>query len=364
MQDKRPAGHIEMVYDSDCPICNMFACSIRGAENVTLIDGRLDSDLLELAKAKKLNIDTGSIVRMNGKIYHGTEAFHVVAQHVKTRGLVGFLNRNFFRFRSVAKITYPVFVSTRRLLLAILRRPLINSKSIVNSTVSAKGSCVSDRKTQRSQRFFNPVSLAIYDFALYKIVSPLLWGCTEQFLVQRYKFLCGSAHLEVGVGTGRLLDRADLSNMQLGIVDLSEACIRKASRRLHRYYPKTWRRNILKPIELDTSFDSISINYVMHCVVGSFAEKGCAFKHVKTLLNPNGVLFGASVLKTPQSHILARMFMKALNLLGVFNNGQDNAHELESALRRDFCYVEVQLRGSTALFLATDDEKTFSKYRN
>lgn len=226
-----------------------------------------------------------------------------------------------------------------------------------------KNSLESDAKTQRSQRFFNPVSLALYDFALYKIVSPLLWGCTEKFLVQRYKSLSGAAHLEVGVGTGQLLDRADLKNVQLGIVDLSDACLRKASRRLRRYHPQIWRRNILKPIALDMRFDSISINYVMHCVAGSFSEKGCAFKHAKALLKHDGILFGASVLKTPHSHLLARGFMKALNLLGVFNNLEDNAQELECALRHSFNYVEVQLSGSTALFLATDYENKFSIYR-
>ena len=39
------------------------------------------------------------------------------------------------------------------------------------------------------------------------------------------------------------------------------------TRRIARYEPKTVRRNVLEPIVLDTGkFDSIGINYLLHCI--------------------------------------------------------------------------------------------------
>lgn len=215
-------------------------------------------------------------------------------------------------------------------------------------------------KTHRSQWFFNPLLLSLYDVLLFNLISPWLWGCNKDLLVSRYRELCGRRHLEVGVGTGYLLDKASPAISLLGLMDLSTTCLEKTEKRLQRYSPKTWQNNILHPLDnVGLKFDTISINYVMHCVAGNYSTKGIAFDHLKSLLNTNGVLFGTSVIRTRHSSLPARGFMYCLNRAGVFNNQQDRCQDLEQALARHFSFSSVIYRSSTALFLATDDESTF-----
>lgn len=230
----------------------------------------------------------------------------------------------------------------------------------------SKGSIATDiaNRTRRSQRFFNRWSLFAYDFSLFNFISPYLWGCNKSLLLLRYQRWCGSSHLEVGVGTGYLLDRSNPEIKTLHLLDLSEACLSTAAKRLQRYQPQIWLRNILQPIEgVEPKFDSISINYVMHCVPGSFAEKGIAFKHLKPLLKERGILFGASVMKGPNSNILANTFMCLLNGIGLFNSARDKVDQLELELKRHFRFVKITCLPASILFCATDNPHTLNDNR-
>ena len=216
------------------------------------------------------------------------------------------------------------------------------------------------RKTRLSQRFFNPLSLSFYDFLLFKIISPYFWGLKTASLIERHTLLCRTKHLEVGVGTGYLLDRASPSLKQLGLLDLNHNCLQKTQRRLGHYTPTLWRKNILQTLNgVDAKFDSIAINYVMHCVAGTYDRKGIVFGNLKPLLNENGILFGATVLKTESTGPLAKMLMALFNWLGVFNNKEDTPAAFETSLTRHFRYTSIVYRNSCALFVATDSETQF-----
>lgn len=89
----------------------------------------------------------------------------------------------------------------------------------------------------------------------------------------------------------------------------------------------------------------------MHCVPGSFKEKGIAFSNLATLLAPGGTLFGTTVLSQDvPKNLLARPFMWLMNALGVFNNRNDSARDLEMYMRDHFDIVEFQIIGVTGLF--------------
>lgn len=230
-----------------------------------------------------------------------------------------------------------------------------------NSKLTVPGSLAN--RTSVSQSYFNPWLLLFYDIALFRFISPCLWGCSKALLIDRYNSLCGRKHLEVGVGTGYLLVKCHSPIEQLGLMDLSQACLNKTARRLRRLKPVVWRRNILNPIEgIDAQFQSISINYVMHCVAGNFTEKGIAFKHLKGLLLEDGILFGASVVKTDRSGLFAKGFMALLNRIGVFNNSKDTVDDLEAELRRYFAFVQIERRSASVLFVATDCEPSLSPH--
>jgi SAM-dependent methyltransferase len=207
---------------------------------------------------------------------------------------------------------------------------------------------------KRSQQFFNKRSLLFYDVLLYGVISRYAWGCTLERLDAHYEKYVRHNHLEVGVGTGFLLNRVkfDVSDPRLALMDLSPECLAKTKRRVARYAPDTYIHNILEPIPLKIErFDSIGINYVMHCVPGGFKEKGVALSHLLALLSEEGVLFGTTVLSDNiRKNWLAKPFMGLMNALGVFNNRGDNAEDLFAYLETHFRLVEFEIVGVTAFF--------------
>jgi hypothetical protein len=216
------------------------------------------------------------------------------------------------------------------------------------------------QKTELSQKYFNRLSLSIYDFVLFRFVSQYLWGISSESLVSRYHQYASKKHLEVGVGTSYLLDKYNPEQFDLTLMDLSKVCLVKSKKRLIRYNPKLIRHNILdNTAEISEKFDSISLNYVMHCVAGDFSTKNVAFKNLKELLNGSGILFGITVLQTEKSNIAARAFMWLLNKVGVFNNTQDRLVDLEAGLKKYFKYVQIIKSSSAVSFYACDNEKVF-----
>jgi 2-polyprenyl-3-methyl-5-hydroxy-6-metoxy-1,4-benzoquinol methylase len=211
-------------------------------------------------------------------------------------------------------------------------------------------------KLMRSQRYFNRVTLVFYDLILYGFISKYVWGCRPEILGAHYAKHIRANHLDVGVGTGYLLNRVAFPSdkPRLALMDLSRSCLTKTAHRLARYKPDTYQQNILQPITTGIKqFDSIGINSVMHCIPGSFKDKGIAFHHLKTLLNDNGVLFGTTVLaKGVKQNWLARHFMKFFNFIGVFINHDDSLADLTETLQKYFDQVDIKVEGSTAIFVA------------
>lgn len=208
-------------------------------------------------------------------------------------------------------------------------------------------------KIVRSQQYFNKLSLFFYDALLYGVISKYAWGCSIGRLDAHYRKHISANHLEVGVGTGFLLKRAPLADTaRLGLMDLSANCLAKTLPKVARYRPETYVQNILEPVaHVVAPFDSIGINYVLHCVPGSLDRKSIALTHLAALLTPNGRLFGTTVLSEGvHKNPLARPFMWLMNALGVFNNRRDNAQALENYLRAHFEVLEWSVVGVTAIF--------------
>ena len=220
--------------------------------------------------------------------------------------------------------------------------------------MNAANQDLATQKIKRSQQFFNKGSLFFYDFLLYGVISKYAWGSSIQRLDSHYKKYVGHNHLEVGVGTGFLLNRVefDSAHPRLALMDLSRDCLEKTKLKVSRYAPEIYIQNLLEPIQNKIDkFDSIGINYVMHCVPGSFKEKGVAFTHLQPLLSENGVLFGTTLLsENIHKNLLAKPFMWLMNSLGVFNNRSDNARDLKECLETNFQLIEFEVVGVTAFF--------------
>ncbi|ABC28413.1 SAM-dependent methyltransferase [Hahella chejuensis KCTC 2396] len=218
-----------------------------------------------------------------------------------------------------------------------------------------------DSRVKLSQRYFNPLTLAVYDLALFGFIDKYAWGCPTERVLRHYRDHLSANHLEVGVGSGYLLDHSTFPSKEprLALMDLSESCLQKTSRRLTRYHPQCYRRNILQPVEIGApGFDSIAVNYVMHCVPGNFERKGEAFGHLSHLLNDDGVLFGSTVLSVGvEKDMFTRLCMSSLNKAGVFCNEEDCATALHDVLRRYFNHVEMEIVGCVALFACRDRKR-------
>jgi SAM-dependent methyltransferase len=111
--------------------------------------------------------------------------------------------------------------------------------------------------------------------------------------------------------------------------------------------------DVLKTLPLDKDFDSAALNGVLHCLPGPQPAKAAAVRNVASVLTPDGVLFGATLLGTTADHSkLARFFLKSINKRGTFDNLGDSETGLRSILEESFQNVDVGVTGSMAHFVA------------
>jgi hypothetical protein len=204
------------------------------------------------------------------------------------------------------------------------------------------------------QAIYTKRLLAVYDVAVLGISSRLIWKCPARVVEAHYNANVTANHLDVGVGTGYFLDRCRFPSPtpHVALMDLNPNALEVASRRIARYKPETYRGNILEPISLNGSrFDSVGINFVLHCLPGSMASKSVALDHLKALINPGGVLFGSTLLHGGVTRSwLATRFMSLYNSRRIFSNEQDDLPGLRRALEQRFRDVSVVTVGCVALF--------------
>jgi SAM-dependent methyltransferase len=199
--------------------------------------------------------------------------------------------------------------------------------------------------------------LHFYDAGVLGLSSLLLWRCPSVRVLEHYQANVSENHLDVGVGTGYFLDRVRFPSPapRLGLLDLNGNSLTHTARRLIRYAPEIYRADVLQPIATQIEpFDSIGLNYLLHCLPGPMELKAVAFDNLRPLLRPGGTLFGGTVLRhgipmPPQ----ARVWMAAYNAMGIFGNGADSLDGLRAALESRFAGVEIVTRGCVALFRAT-----------
>jgi len=216
---------------------------------------------------------------------------------------------------------------------------------------------VSPQQIEAGQAIYTRRNLNIYDVVVHGVSNPLIWKCPTQQLIDHYNRHVSSNHLDVGVGTGYLLDKSRFatSSPRVALMDLNPNTLNYASQRISRYRPETYIRNVLEPIAFEREhFDSIGISYLLHCVPGSIESKTVAFDHLATLLNPGGVIFGSTLLQQGvERSWFARRLMAFYNRKGIFANQQDSLEGLTRALEQRFSKVTVEVVGCAALFSAS-----------
>lgn len=208
----------------------------------------------------------------------------------------------------------------------------------------------------RSHAIYSPALLRWYDVIVLGISNRLIWRCPTPRLLALFNRHVSGNHLDVGVGTGYFLDRCrfPVESPRVTLLDANPHCLATAARRLARYQPRTVRCDIARAIAYDGErFDSISLNYVLHCLPGALPHKATVLDHLRPLLNPGGVLFGATLLaEGVRRSWAARRLMAAYNRRGIFGNAGDALDDLRREFQRRFEEVQIDVVGCAALFVA------------
>lgn len=216
---------------------------------------------------------------------------------------------------------------------------------------------VTPEQVEAGHAFYTKRNLALYDLAILGYFSRVAWRCPARRIQAHYDANISVNHLDVGVGTGYFLDHARFVEPEprIALMDPNESCLEVASRRLSRFHPETYRVNVLEPVSVEVEpFDSIGLNYVLHCLPGGIRTKGdLVFGHLKPLLNDGGVVFGATLLHdgVPRNWF-ARQVMKRNNEHGIFSNTADDLEGLRETLRRNFADSSIETVGCVAVFAA------------
>ncbi|MEM8793619.1 MAG: class I SAM-dependent methyltransferase [Pseudomonadota bacterium] len=204
------------------------------------------------------------------------------------------------------------------------------------------------------QAVYTPLTLLFYDLVVLGVSNHLLWRCPTRHLRAHYQRHIGARHLDIGVGTGYFLDKADWPDLpRITLMDLNPHSLAAAAKRIHRYGPAVKIANCLEPFPLEPGFDSIGFSYLLHCVPGRLPSKAAVFDNAARVLAPGGVVFGSTILQgdAPRSGP-AQALMDFYNRKGIFSNAGDTRADLAHALESRFEEVELRMEGAVALFAA------------
>jgi SAM-dependent methyltransferase len=209
------------------------------------------------------------------------------------------------------------------------------------------------------QAVYTAKTLRGYDAIVVRLSNSWVWRCPASRIRAHYDRHLSAAHLDVGPGTGYYLDRGQFPHPapQLTLLDPNPEVLRYAAARLQRYRPALHAADALKPIDLaPASFGSVGLGYVLHCMPGDIAAKAVVFDHLIPLVQPGGVVFGATILHGGVRHTrLGRVLLRAYNRKGIFTNLDDDLDGLEGALARRVGRFHVEVVGAVALFAAWID---------
>ena len=212
-------------------------------------------------------------------------------------------------------------------------------------------------EVQAGHAFYTKRALSVYDPMILGYFSRVAWRCPAKKVLAHYDACIQTNHLDVGVGTGYFLDRCHFPfPPRIALMDLNVNCLEVASRRIARYEPETYVANVLEPISaaIPTKFDSIALNYLLHCLPGTMATKGVAFDNLARFANENAIVFGATLLSGGvQRNWFARKVMDRNNKHGIFSNADDDLDSLRTVLAQHLDEPQIDVVGCVAMFSGT-----------
>jgi ubiquinone/menaquinone biosynthesis C-methylase UbiE len=213
-----------------------------------------------------------------------------------------------------------------------------------------------EARIQAAAESYRRPMLATYDMFVLGMMSRFMWRCPRGRMLAHYDRQVGAAHLDIGPGTGWFLDKSrfPVESPSITLLDLNEVVLATAAHRIRRYHPETRVGDAFKPFPLGTArFDSVGMNFLLHCLPGSMAQKSVVFDHVVPFLRPGARVFGSTVLGNGPHHTgRSGKLLAKLNRSEVFSNLDDRLEDLDGQLRARFTDVETARTGAVCLFSA------------
>lgn len=210
------------------------------------------------------------------------------------------------------------------------------------------------------QAIYTKPVLSIYDLWVLGFSNSAIWRCPTKNLRHHYRKHVTLNHLDVGVGTGYYLDKCLLEQKRrLALLDLNNNSLEKAAERVKRFKPEVYQADILSPLNLPCKpFESISINYLFHCLPGAIKEKTVILDSLSEYLHDGGKIFGSTILSHGvHQNFAAQKLMAFYNRKGIFANTRDYRNGLRDELESRFSNVQIEVKGCVALFSARKGDR-------
>ena len=110
--------NLTFIYDGECPFCNHFAELLElksKINNISIIDGRKNQEIISLLLKQGYDIDKGAILLSGDDIFHGAEAINTVCNKInKPSGRLLKLLSNLFKSNGRTKLLFPLLLRARR----------------------------------------------------------------------------------------------------------------------------------------------------------------------------------------------------------------------------------------------------------
>ena len=224
----------------------------------------------------------------------------------------------------------------------------------------------SNSRPRHSIKAYTKLGLHVYDPLIVNLVAPRVWGCDADVLIDHYRKHVTPNHADLGVGTGFFLDRCGFEPRRLALIDLQPNCLEYTARRLSRYRPSTYLRDVLDTVaEIPGGpFDSVALGGIIHCLAGALPFKSRIFDNIRSLTRPGTRIFGYTLVHDGvRQRASRRLVHPLLNRLRVIDNANDRLGDLHQALATRFIDSNVELIGCMALFSAIVPSPTSSNSR-
>ena len=125
--EKKEPEKMELVYDGKCPVCTTYCTGLKRPDNLELVDARKDSGIMREITKKGLDIDEGMVLKVDGKIFYGSEAIVEISRRLPRKGWTGLVNRLFFSSQGIGRAAYTVCKAGRSVLLKVLGIKMIDN---------------------------------------------------------------------------------------------------------------------------------------------------------------------------------------------------------------------------------------------